>query len=91
MNEDGIKRLCGAVMRGFVAMLPEKDKIAVQADESSCDLAVDVIRSVVRAFFCDDRYANERDCVLRRSVDDRWIITALCTDAVEQYREKLSL
>ena len=56
---DSVTELCNVVMRGVV------ESGTISADDTrACDIAVDVMREEVKAFFTADRYADEREAAV---------------------------
>lgn len=70
-----VDALCQSVMRGVVAAG------AVTAD-SDLDRAVEIMRAEVKALLFGDEYADERDCIMRRSVSDATVLRSVVAACV---------
>jgi hypothetical protein len=76
-----VKRLSDRVMRGVVATGVMND-----ASEDRVTRAIEIMRAELGAFFLDARYADARDCVLRRSIGDGYVIGLIVAECVSRIR-----
>lgn len=75
MNDAG--RFSESVMRQVVAIMGE-------AVREKIPQAVEIMRDEIKAFFFEDRWADARDCVMRRSMSDAWVINAVAAECADR-------
>jgi hypothetical protein len=63
-----VTNLCNAVMKGVARSIPAGKKIADYGQ------AVEVMRAEVKALLMGDEYGVARECVLRGSLHDSYVI-----------------
>jgi len=68
-----------SVMRGVVAA-------AADSVRQDIDRAIRIMRAECKAFLFGDEYADERDCVMRGSVSQRYAIASVVASCVEKIR-----
>lgn len=73
--------LCEAVMRG-VARSGVMGAGENPVTETKIEAAVEIMRSELKAFLCEERYADARVCVMTRSLNDAYIVSLIVAECV---------
>lgn len=76
LNEAAIKSLCNAVMVGVAN--------ALRGRAVDYDRACSIMREEVKGFFYGAEYAEERVCILKRSVDERVVVASIIARCIER-------
>ena len=79
---DTVKSLADRVMRGVVSTGVMND-----ASERKLDGAVRIMRAELTAFLFDARYADARDCLMRRSMSEAYVVGLIVAECAAQIGE----
>lgn len=75
--------LCNAVMRGVVASGALDGS---RLDNAALDRAIAIMRAEINALLFGDKYADERDCILRGSVSQSVVVMSVVASCVNKIR-----
>ncbi len=75
-SDTAITPLCDAVMRGVAR--------ANVVTEDNVGHAVAIMREEIKALIAGDKYADERDCVVRGSVHGSYVIASVIAECVRR-------
>lgn len=83
----GVDSLANAVMRGVIL-----SGVVHNTNDAIDNVAIciRVIRDECKTLLTDERYANERDCLLRGSLHEGYVINLVVLNCVERIRKESS-
>lgn len=77
--EQRVSALCNSVMHAVAAGIRNAKRKPRDLDQ-----VVAVMRDEIKAFVFGPQYADERACVLNRSVADAWIVAAISAQCISR-------
>jgi hypothetical protein len=80
--EARVDGLCKAVMQQVASAT--RGFYGIKHDDDLIDFAVKTMRSEIKEFVFGPGYESARDCALRRSLSDEWIVTLISSNAVSK-------
>lgn len=81
LTESAVKQISETIMQGVAVLIRETGKQVADYGQ-----ATEVIKAEIKAFLFGDEYADERYCLINRTLHERVILSSVCLGAFQKIR-----